>query len=161
MTQRPVDQQEQDAHVLDVTPISLSSEDIGRLRLVLLRLARQIRSNSTGDVTPSQLAVIATLARHGPCTIGQIAEHEHVRVPSISRTAEAVVAKGLAERHVDPDDRRRVRLAISPDGDRYLSEVRRAAIGWLAPRLQELSPDDVSAIHRAIPVLERLLDTES
>ena len=135
----------------------LTDDQVGRLRLVLLRLARQIRSHSRGDVTPSQLAMLATLARHGPCTIGQIAEHEHVRVPSASKIAESVVAKGLADRHVDPDDRRRVVLALSPGGERLLADLRRAGIGWLAPRLGQLTAAERVLIGEAIPVLEHLL----
>ncbi|MEX2626849.1 MAG: MarR family transcriptional regulator [Ilumatobacteraceae bacterium] len=134
-----------------------TDDEIGRLRLVLLRLARQIRSNSPGDVTPSQLSVVATLARHGPCTIGQIAEHERVRVPSASKIAESVVGKGLAERRVDPDDRRRVVLALSADGETLLADLRRAGIEWLAPRLDRLTADDRALIREVVPVLERLL----
>lgn len=136
---------------------SLSDDEIARLRLVLLRLARQIRSHSAGDITPSQLAVIATLARHGPCTIGQLAQHERVRVPTISKIAEAVVAKGLADRFVDPSDRRRVVLDLSTEGKDMLLEIRRAALGWLAPQVKGLPPDDVEAVRQALPVLERLL----
>lgn len=135
----------------------LSDEDIGRLRLALLRLARQIRSNSPGDVTPSQLAVLATLARYGPCTIGQIAEYEHVRVPSVSKIAESVVAKGLAERRVDPGDRRRVVLALSSDGEKLLVDLRRAGVEWLAARLDRLTADDRALIGQVVPALERLL----
>jgi DNA-binding MarR family transcriptional regulator len=136
---------------------ALSPEDAGRLRLVLLRLARQIRSNSTGDVTPSQLAVVATLARHGPSTISQIAEYEHVRVPSVSKIAEGVVSAGFAERLVDPADRRRVLLALSPSGEQLLSDIRRAGIGWLAPRIDELPPEDRTLLRDVLPVLEQLL----
>lgn len=135
-------------------------DDVGRLRLAVLRLARQIRSNSSGDVTPSQLSVMATLARHGPCTIGQLAEHERVRVPSASKIAESVVAKGLAERRVDPDDRRRVVLALSSDGEELLADLRHAAVGWLASRLDRLPDDDRALIHQVVPVLERLVDAD-
>ncbi len=108
---------------------ALSPEEVGRLRLVLLRLARQIRTNSTGDVTPSQLA-------------------------------EAVVAQGFAERILDPTDRRRVRLALSSSGEQLLSDVRRAGIGWLAPRLDELSLEDLNVLRAVLPVLEQLLATQ-
>lgn len=135
----------------------LSDDEVARLRLVLLRLARQIRSHSAGDITPSQLAVVATLARHGPCTIGQLAEYEHVRAPTISKIAEAVVAKGLADRVVDTADRRRVMVTLSAAGERLLLDIRQAALGWLAPQVKGLPPDDVAAVRAALPVLERLL----
>ena len=69
-----------------VSPPLLSSVDeVNRLRLVLLRTARNIRTHSIGDVTQSQIAVLATLSRHGDSTIGRIAEHEQVQPPSASR----------------------------------------------------------------------------
>ena len=69
-------------------PADLSNTaDVDRLRLVLLRVARRIRTNSISSITPSQLAVLGTLLRHERLTIGQIAEYEHVKPPSASKIA--------------------------------------------------------------------------
>ncbi len=134
-----------------------SGADVDRLRLVLLRLARRIRTNSAGAITPSQLAVVATIVRNGPLTVGQIAEIEHVRPPSVSKIVAALEREGLVERRDDPEDRRRTPIAVTPAGEDYVAAVRAAGRGWIASRLDELDPDDVELLRRALPALERLL----
>ena len=132
-------------------------EEINRFRLVVLRLARRIRSSSSIDITPSQLAIVATLARYGPCTISQIAEHEYVRPPSASKIVSALETRGFAERLSDPADRRRVLIALSPEGKRFRDSVRAAGTSWLAAQIAELDSDEVEIVQAAVPVLERLL----
>ena len=149
-------------HPPAASPVSLSSADaVNRLRFILLRLARNIRSHSIGDVTQSQIAVLATLSRHGDSTIGQIAEHEHVQPPSASRIVSNLERQGLVERRTDAGDRRRVLIALSPQGEAYLAEVRRAGTSWLGSRLAELDDDELDLLAAALPVLERLLEVES
>ena len=141
---------------------SLSSVDeVNRLRLVLLRTARNIRTHSIGDVTQSQVAVLATLARHGDSTIGQIAEHEHVQPPSASKIVSNLERLGLVVRRDDATDRRRTLIGLSPDGEAYVAEVRRAGTSWLGARLAELGDEELRRLGAALPVLERLLEGDS
>jgi DNA-binding MarR family transcriptional regulator len=144
-----------------VPPTLASIDEVNRLRLVLLRTARNIRTHSLGDVTQSQVAVLATLSRHGDSTIGQIAEHEHVQPPSASRIVSNLERQGLVVRRADSADRRRVLIGLSPEGEAYVAEVRRAGTSWLGSRLAELDVDELHRLGAALPVLERLLEVES
>ena len=140
------------------TPTDLSSGgDIDRLRVAILRTARRIRTHSTGDVTPSQLAVLGTVLRHERLTIGQIAESEHVAPPSASKIVAALERHGLVERATSPDDRRVTLISATPAGLAYADEVRAAGRTWLAEQLDHLDIVDRRAIEQALPALERLL----
>jgi len=143
--------------VLERTVDLDSSDDIDRLRLVLLRLTRRIRTRSSGTITPSQMAVLGTIIRHDRLTVGQIAEVEHVRPPSVSKIVAALERDGYIERNVDPDDRRCSPLTATAAGLAYADEARAAGRTWLAEQLDDLDVLDVSAIERALPALERLL----
>lgn len=134
--------------------------DLARLRFVLLRVARSIRTNSLGDVTPSQLAVLATVSRHGPCTVGQIAQRERVRPPSASKIVAALEDRGLVERRADPVDRRCAHIAVTPAGDAYLEGVRAAGATWLAERLADIGPDQRQVVMEAVDALEALLGAD-
>jgi DNA-binding MarR family transcriptional regulator len=138
-------------------PDAFPMDDVDRLRLVLLRLARKIRTSSAGSITPSQLAVLATVNRHGHLTVGQIAEIEHVKPPSASKIVAALEQTGYLERTVDPDDRRCNPLRLTPDGSDYLDHVRAAGRTWLASRLDGLDVDDIVTVTAVMPALERLL----
>ena len=136
---------------------TLLEGDVDRLRLVLLRLARRIRTNSSGRITPSQLAVLATIVRHEQLTIGQIAEYEHVKPPSVSKIVGALELGGLVERRVDPLDRRCAHIAATPGGIAHLDGVRAAGRTWLAAQLATLEDHDLAVVGAALPALEQLL----
>ncbi len=140
---------------------NLTRDDVERLRLVVLRLSRRIRTNSVDELTPSQQAVFASIAKNGPATIGRIAELEHVQPPSASKIVASLEARGLIERQSDPDDRRCSLIAATPAGLAYLDEVRAAGRSWLAAQLTELGHTDVQLLAAALPALEQLLAAES
>ena len=139
------------------TTDATTSIELDRLRLVLLRLARSIRTNSAGEITPSQMAVLATLNNRGPRTIGQIAELEQVKPPSASKIVAALERTGLVEREADPDDRRCTVIAVTPSGRAHIERARAAGRSWLAGRLDDLDADDLARLSVALPALERLL----
>ena len=138
-----------------------SVDDIDRLRRVLLRVARRIRTRSNNSITPSQLAVLGTIIRNEQLTVKQIAEREHVKPPSVSKIVAALEQTGYVERRVDPQDRRCSPLVATPAGHAYAEAVRAAGRTWLAERVDDLDDDDIAAIEHAMPALERLLGTHT
>lgn len=145
------------ANVAAATAPAIGETDVDRLRVVLLRLARRIRTTYADDITPSQLTVLASLHRTGPMTVGQIAEHEHVRPPSASKIVAALEQAGLVERTTDPTDRRCQPIALTGAGHAYVDRARAAGRTFLAGRLGDLDASDVAALTAALPALERLL----
>ncbi len=128
------------------------------LRLSVMRMARRLRAErSEGNyLSATQLAAIATLDRHGPLTPGELAAHEKVQPPSITRTIAALELAGLVARTPHPTDRRQAFVAISDAGSRLLAEDRRQRDVWLAQRLRDLTPDEVRTLKAAAVLLERL-----
>ncbi len=142
------------------TPDALTNDDVERLRLVVLRLSRRIRTNSVDELTPSQQAVFASIAKNGPATIGRIAELEHVQPPSASKIVASLEARDLVERRSDPHDRRCSLIAITERGSAYLEDARAAGRSWLAAQLTELDGAAISALATALRALEQLVATE-
>ena len=108
----------------------------GRLRLSATRLARQLRQESDAGLSPSQLSALATIERHGPLTLGALAEHERVAPPSVTKVVAKLEAAGLVERQLDAADRRVARVSTTP-GRRRAASPRSASAktAWLAARL--------------------------
>jgi len=103
---------------------------------------------------------MTTLARHGPCTVGQVADLESIRAPSASKLVAGLESRGLAQRRSDPDDRRRVLIALSPSGVEFLTNVRVAGMSWLSACLDELPDDQRALLGQAVPALEQLLGSK-
>src|SRR3954466_5121866 len=94
------------------------------LRTAVLRTSRRLRQErSMDDVTPGQYSVLAVLDRHGPCTPRELAAHEKVQPPSMTRTVAALAELGLVGRTEHPTDGRQVLVALSDEGRVVVSET--------------------------------------
>jgi DNA-binding MarR family transcriptional regulator len=127
------------------------------LRLGVMRLARRLRAQrAETDLTLSQLAALSTLDTHGALSPGELAAHEKISPPSMTRLLAALEGAGLVVRTAHPTDRRQVLLAVSREGQALLREDRRRRDVWLAQRLKALDPDDLEVLTRAAGILDRL-----
>jgi DNA-binding MarR family transcriptional regulator len=138
-------------------PTSSDTALASSLRLAVMRLARRMRTERADtSLSLSQIAALATLDRHGPLTPGELAGHEKVQPPSMTRLAASLEAAGLVTRTAHPSDGRQVLLAVSPAGAALLREDRRRREAWLAQRLRDLDPEDRAVLRKAAAVLDRL-----
>ena len=127
------------------------------LRLAVMRLSRRLRNQRVNTaVTLTHLAALSTLRRHGPMSPGELAGHERVQPPSMTRIVKALEEAGYVTRSPHPTDGRQVVVAVSQEGKQLLREDRRKREAWLAQRLQELAPEERELLRRAAEVLERL-----
>jgi DNA-binding MarR family transcriptional regulator len=129
-----------------------------RLRLVIARIARQLRQNvdAVNDLSTTLVSALATVDREGPLTLGELAAAERVRPPSMTRVVATLEERGLAARTVDAQDRRVARVSITAEGRRLLHRSRTRKNALLAQRLRALSAEELSALEEALPILERL-----
>ncbi|GAC1440001.1 MAG: MarR family transcriptional regulator [Mycobacteriales bacterium] len=127
------------------------------LRLGIMRLARRMRAQRADTMlTLSQLAALATLDRHGPLSPGELAAHEKISPPSMTRLLGVLESAGLVMRTAHPTDRRQVTLAVSAQGQALLKEDRRRRDVWLAKRLMDLDAEELAVLSRAAGILDRL-----
>jgi DNA-binding MarR family transcriptional regulator len=127
------------------------------LRNSVMRLARRLRIERVStDLSLNQLAVLGTLNRRGPLSIGELAAAERVQPPSMTRTVNCLVDLRLVTREPHPSDRRQVVIDLSEPGKTVLAEDRRRRDAWLARRLTELSADERRLLRQVAPIIERL-----
>jgi DNA-binding MarR family transcriptional regulator len=135
------------------TDLELASQ----LRMGVMRLARRLRHEGSGfELTASQLSALATVDKAGPLTLGELAQREHVRPPSMTRIVAALEAAGLVSRSPDPSDGRVASVAVTRAGRAQVQSARRKRDAWLDARLHDLPADDRAALARAADVMERL-----
>jgi DNA-binding MarR family transcriptional regulator len=144
----------------DMTSPAADTALASELRTTVMRLARRLR-NQRPDTTLSlgQLAALGSLDRHGPLTPGELAAHERVQPPSMTRIVAALEASGLVTRTDHPTDRRQVLVAVSPAGKTLLRDDRKRRDAWLAQRMRDLDPQDLAVLREAAAVLNRLADS--
>ncbi|HEY1669338.1 MAG TPA: MarR family transcriptional regulator [Trebonia sp.] len=132
------------------------------MRISISRLARRLRVERLGlggtetVLSDIQLAALAALARHDSMTPGELAEHEKVQPPSMTRVIAVLEERGLVRREPHATDRRQVILTVTNEGRDVVQRVRRRREAWLAQRLQELTPDERQILLAAAPILEKI-----
>lgn len=137
------------------------AELASQLRMGVTRLARKLRREADPAVTPTQLAALATVERHGPMTAGSLASHEQIQKPTATRLIAALTEAGLVDRLPDPTDGRVVWISITSEGKRFLQRFRRRSNEYLAKRIKGLEPEELATLGRAAAILERLTESGS
>jgi DNA-binding MarR family transcriptional regulator len=132
------------------------------MRISISRLARRLRVERLGlggtetVLSDIQLAALAALERHESMTPGELADHEKVQPPSMTRVIAVLEERGLVRREPHATDRRQVILTVTAEGRDLVQRVRRRREAWLAQRLQELTPGERQTLLAAAPILEKI-----
>lgn len=128
------------------------------LAVAVMRLARRLRAESPNDeLTPTQLATMATLDRLGAQRVGDLAQRERVKAPSMTRTVARLHEAGYVERATDPADARLVIVGLTDRGRKVLAVHRSARRAWLNSRVQELDEHDRRVLSEACQVMSRMV----
>jgi DNA-binding MarR family transcriptional regulator len=131
------------------------------LRISVSRLARRLRAERIAqglqpELSDTQLAALTALAKHTSMSPGELAEHEKVQPPSMTRVIAALEERSLVIRAPHPTDRRQVTLTVTEEGREVVQQLRRLREAWLARRLRELTPQERATLRAAAPILEKL-----
>lgn len=95
------------------------------------------------DLSLPQFILLLHLYHHGPTRVGAAADNLRVSQGVVTRMADRLVKKGLVTRSRDPEDRRVVFLALSPQGKRLVSRLERERL------------ENMKAFLRSLPARER------
>jgi DNA-binding MarR family transcriptional regulator len=128
------------------------------LRPAVMRLARRLRQmqDDSLGLNPNQLSAMSVLLNSGDQLMGELAAHEKVQPPSMTRIVNSLEASGHVARRPDPRDHRQCLVTLTESGRQVLLANRRRRDEWLAVRIAELDPADRDVLRHAVRILERL-----
>jgi DNA-binding MarR family transcriptional regulator len=127
------------------------------LRISVTRLARRLRSQRADlGLGLTQVATLSTLERHGSMSPGELAAHEKIQPPSMTRILAKLEDAGYVIRVAHPSDGRQQIVTLTSEARRLLREDRRRKDAWLAQRMADLTPAERASLALAAPILERL-----
>jgi DNA-binding MarR family transcriptional regulator len=127
------------------------------LRLAVMRFTRRLRSQRLDtSVTLTQVSALSTLKRHGPMSPGELAAHERVQPPSMTKVVVALEGKGLVTRTPHPTDGRQVVIGLTGAAEEMLATEARAREAWLAGQLQRLDPEERAVLREAAGIIDKL-----
>ena len=126
------------------------------LRIACQRVSRRVRFESTDELAPHLVSALAHLAK-GPCTPGELAELERVAPPSMTRTLNCLVEKGLVTRDDNPSDGRSKLLVLTEAGEATMTRVRQARDDWMLRQLEGLTKPEQDLLREAAVLLDRVV----
>ncbi|MDR3447884.1 MULTISPECIES: MarR family winged helix-turn-helix transcriptional regulator [Dyella] len=126
-----------------------------QLRPALRRLVRQLRRQPSNEPISSLHApLLMTILENPGIGVGELAQMEGLRSPTMTGHINSMVAAGLVKRTEPSEgDRRRIGLVVTPHGHTLIDAKRKRRTDQLTRALTRLSPDSRAALWAAIPAL--------
>jgi DNA-binding MarR family transcriptional regulator len=132
------------------------------LRPALLQVGRELRREARGvGVSPEQVSLLVAIKYAPGIGPRELAARERVSPPAMTKHVDRLERDGLVARTPSAEDRRRVGVSLTEEGQRVLRRVRSRRTAWLAQRLRGLSPKELEAVEAAVEPLRRLLPEEA
>jgi len=132
-------------------------ETADKLHSAAIHLLRRLRvRDRESGIGPAQLSALSVLVFGGPRSLGELAEAEQVRPPTMSRIVSGLERAGLIKRHATKDGRR-VRLAATAKGTKILWEGRKRRVESLANVLASLSETEALRLLEFAEMLQEIV----
>src|SRR5271155_3954169 len=133
------------------------AEIADRLHSAAIHLLRRLRvRDRESGIGPAQLSALSVLVFGGPRSLGELADAEQVRPPTMSRIVAGLQRSRLVRRHAT-EDGRRVRLEATPKGVSLMWEGRKRRIESLAKALAVLPENDREQLRGALKLLQQVV----
>lgn len=138
--------------------MSVSTREISSsLRIAVLHLSRTLRCNGT-PLGESRHSVLAALRRHGAMTVGDLARHERVTMPSMSKLVSNLSDEGYVRCERMAEDGRKVGVSLTEKGEGILVTAHVEGLAWLEERLGALSREELATLGRAAAIMRGMCE---
>ena len=141
-----------------LAPTQNAANRLLRLAPRVVQAARHyLRTQNLGGITLPQLRALAYVLRQPQSTLGELAEHLAITTPSASALVDRLVKQGLVKAQIPPENRRRVSLVITADGEAVVTQATDLWREELARRLTPLTEAELRIAIEALEILARCL----
>ncbi|WP_221639912.1 MarR family winged helix-turn-helix transcriptional regulator [Actinoallomurus bryophytorum] len=134
------------------------ADELMTVNAAMRRLVRRrLREEVPPRLRPAQVELMAVVGGRPGISVAAAARELRLADNSVSTLVNQLLAAGMLRRETDPEDRRAVRLELTPAAQRHMADWRDRRARLVGTRIQELPAEDRAAIAAALPALGRLL----
>jgi long-chain acyl-CoA synthetase len=138
---------------------NVEDEDFGLVAgRTIARLAKLVEA----AIAPLELSLpqyrLLALLVDGAAMSSTLAERLTVKPPTVTAVVDGLVARGLVTRQVDPHDRRRLPLVLTPDGTALLEQANASVGAALVDGLGLVGDHDAHAAVDGLDAWQKVLD---
>ncbi len=134
-----------------------------RIEQVTRRLQRDLECCDRGlvgccGITVAQSNALLALQQLGTATMNEFALEMRLHGTTMTRMADALIEKGLVVRTPDPEDRRIVRVGLSPVGQEMAERLAASKRQLLASAMAEIPAGEQEAMLKALERVAELVE---
>lgn len=126
------------------------------LRVACQRIARRVRFESTNDLSPHLFSVLVCIRNGGPQTPTQLAAHDAVSTPSMTKSINCLADRGLVERSPHPDDGRQILVHLTDAGAEVIEQTIASRDTWMLNHIGGLDDDQLALLRKAADLLQEV-----
>jgi len=124
--------------------------------LLMRRLGARMRQGEK-RIEPAHIGILMRL-NLGSCSVSELAAHQVVRLPTMSKSIGLLVARGWVQRSVPEDNRRQTMVDLTPEGRRVLDKMHRRAQRHVTEILSSLTAAERKRVQGGLEILIHALD---
>lgn len=131
------------------------------LRTVVTRLVKKLRKESiTGQqLSLTERSVMALLHQHGSLLPSELASAEKITNQSMSQIIKHLFELGFINRMASENDKRKVFISLTDEGEKTLLKMRSERDEWLAKAISaHFTKEEEAMLIQAVGLLTKLVD---
>ena len=122
-----------------------------------IRLLRSLRqADKSSGLTASRVSALSVIVFSGQITLGDLAQAEQVRPPTMTRIVNALQRQQLVTKIADPNDGRLIRIAATTKGKRELLRGKARRVQQLARAIRGLSANERMNLRVALKTVQHI-----
>ncbi len=123
-------------------------------------LVRRVRAAAAShELSLTEAAVMARLAKDGPATIAELARAESMKPQSMGATIAALEEMGMVARKPHPTDGRQMNIELTAKGVAVRKSASDAKRTWLARAIAQLDEQERETLFKAGEIIKRLVQS--
>lgn len=107
-----------------------------------------------------QWRIIAVLGEREGLTSTEVAQRTLMDKPTVSRAAASLIERGILERNIDTDDRRRAPMRLTDEGQAIYAAVIPRAIESERELLDAITAEEAETLHRLLSRLSSVVSPD-
>jgi DNA-binding MarR family transcriptional regulator len=127
---------------------------------LVMRLIRNYMRQHRSGLTVPQFRTLCYLSNTPQSSLSDVADFIGLSLPAMSRMVDGLVDKGLLDRRTCQNDRRHVRLSVTPLGETTVAESRQLAQEQLAEVVRRLTPQQQSEVASTMRLVRDIFTPE-
>ncbi|GEE02902.1 hypothetical protein nbrc107696_33480 [Gordonia spumicola] len=138
----------------------LTSHDVAAMYQHFVRISRALRAHgASAGLSAGTASSLWTVYSNAPIRVTDLADHESVAVPTMSKIVASLVDRGYVAKVRDPDDARVILLEPTDTGREVITGMRFVRTRALADALALLSDDDRATVESGLRLLSDAITT--